>query len=275
MQKLKKILTVLALLAVLLPVFLSIGIKAQSVTQGYGSDQTLQRGMIVALKKDDLRKVEAVNSDQFDRVLGVVVSQNDSSVYVNRDNEKIYVATTGRYSILVSNQNGKIAKSDYIAVSSVSGIGMKATSSNPTVVGTAMEDFSGSNNQLMGTATVKDSSGKENQLRLGYVLVNINIGRNPLLKTDNTLPGILRKASEMIAGKPVSSTRVYISLAVLVICTIISGSLIYSAVRSSMIAIGRNPLSKRSIVRGLFQVVLICLMVFSVGLFGVYLLLRL
>ena len=55
----------------------------------------------------------------------------------------------------------------------------------------------------------------------------------------------------------------------------IAGSLIYSAVRSSLIAIGRNPLSKKSIIRGLFQVVIIGLMVFLSGIFGVYLLLRL
>ena len=74
----------------------------------------------------------------------------------------------------------------------------------------------------------------------------------------------LRRASELIAGKPVNPVRVYLSLVILAMAALISGSLIYSAVRSALIAIGRNPLSKKSIIRGLFQVVLIGLMVFLI-----------
>ena len=85
----------------------------------------------------------------------------------------------------------------------------------------------------------------------------------------------LRRASEAIAGKPVSPARVYISIIVLLAAAAIAGSLIYSAVRSSVIAIGRNPLSKRSIIRGLFQVVIIGILVFLSGVFGVYLILNL
>jgi hypothetical protein len=251
-------------------------VNAQSVTQGYAADEVLQKGMIVGLENDDLKKVEPINQEQYDRMHGVVVAQNDSAIYVNREGEKIYVATSGRYSVLVSDQNGVIESGDYITISSISGIGMKATKSNPIVLGPALEGFNGEDsNQVASVATIKDSNGEDYKINLGYVLVDINIAKNPLLETDNTLPGILRKASEMIAGKPVSSTRVYISLGVLAICTVISGSLIYSAVRSSMVAIGRNPLGKRSITKGLFQVVIICLMVFLVGVFGVYLLLRL
>jgi len=110
---------------------------------------------------------------------------------------------------------------------------------------------------------------------LGQVLVDISIGKNPMLKNDDNLPGFLQHASSLMVGKPVSPARVYISLLLLAVTTSISGSLIYSAVRSSLIAIGRNPLSKKSITRGLFQVVMISLMVFFGGIFGVYLLLKL
>ena len=48
-------------------------ILAQSVTQGYGADTLLKRGMIVGLKEDDLRKVETINADQFERLHGVVI----------------------------------------------------------------------------------------------------------------------------------------------------------------------------------------------------------
>jgi hypothetical protein len=186
------------------------------------------------------------------------------------------VANSGRFTVLVSDQNGSVNIGDYITVSAVSGIGMKAGNVDPIILGKAIESFdAGDTNQVVNTVTVKDSKNQEQQLRIGQVLVDIGIGKNPLLKIDDSLPSILRRASELVAGKPVSAIRVYMALAVLAVSSLVAGSLIYSAVRSSLIAIGRNPLSKKSIIRGLFQVVIIGLSVFLSGVFGVYLLLKL
>jgi hypothetical protein len=247
-----------------------------TVTQGYGADMLLQRGMIVGLKKDDPRKVEPINSDDFDRIHGVVIGANESAVLLGRDDEKVYVASGGRFPTLVSSQNGTINIGDYVAVSSVKGIGMRAGDIEPVILGKAIESFDASNKDNVKSAvTVKDSSGQEKQLAVGIVMVDVSIGKNPMLKSNNDLPTALRRASELVAGKPVSPIRVYMSLAILIVATAISGSLIYSAVRSSITAIGRNPLSKKAIMRGLFQVVIIGLIVFISGIFGVYLLLKL
>lgn len=250
--------------------------RAQTVTQGYGADSVLQRGMIVGLKKDDLRKVEPINADQFDRIHGVVIGANDAAVLLGNDNEKVYVASGGRFSVLVNNQNGDINPGDFVALSAISGIGTKAGDHDPIVLGKAIEAFKSSDSaQVIGTAKVKNTNGKDEDIKIGRVLVDVSIGKNPLLKNDNTLPTALKRASEIIAGKAVSPVRVYLSLTILTMAALISGSLIYSAVRSSLIAIGRNPLSKKSIIRGLFQVVIIGLMIFLSGIFGVYLLLKL
>jgi hypothetical protein len=48
----------------------------------------------------------------------------------------------------------------------------------------------------------------------------------------------------------------------------------YGGIRNGLISIGRNPLSKKSIVRGMIQVILTALTIFLLGIFGVYLLLR-
>lgn len=262
--------TLLALFCIAFPAV------AQTITQGYSSDTVLQRGMIVGLKKDDLRTVEPINGDQYERIHGIVVSANESAVLLGSDTEKVYVASGGRYPVMVSNQNGKINAGDYVAISSVSGIGMKAGDYDPVIVGKAIEAFNPDDSaQVIGTATVKNANGQDRQIKIGRVTVDVAVGKNPLLKDDNTLPTALKRASEMIAGKSVSPVRVYLSLVILGMAALISGSLIYSAVRSSLIAIGRNPLSKKSIIRGLFQVVIIGLMVFISGIFGVYLLLKL
>jgi hypothetical protein len=268
-----KILICLASITVLLAALPAL---AQNVTQAYSTDTVLRRGMIVGLNEENLRKVETVSSDQYERMHGVVVGSNDSALLLDSETETIYVATTGRFTVLVSDQNSNIAIGDYVTVSSVSGIGMKASSSDQIVLGRAIESFDGDDsNQVVSTATVKDAKNNEKQLRIGQILVGIDVSKNPLLKTDNSLPSILRKASELIAGHPVSSARVYIGLAVLAIASIISGSILYSAVRSGMIAVGRNPLGKKVIIKSLMQVVIISTIIFLSGVFGVYLLLKL
>jgi hypothetical protein len=265
----------LGIIAILVGVTLSANAEV-TVTQGYGSDVLLQRGMIVGLKEDDPRKVEPINSDAYDRIHGVVIGANESAVLLGSDSEKVYVASGGRFPALVSNENGNIAIGDYVAVSAIKGIGMKASDVDPVILGKAIEVFDASNqDNVRSSVTVKDSNGNERVLAIGIVTVDVSIGKNPSLRSDNDLPTALKRASELVAGKPVNPIRVYISLAVLITATAIAGSLIYSAVRSSITAIGRNPLSKKAIIRGLFQVVIIGLLVFLSGIFGVYLLLKL
>jgi multisubunit Na+/H+ antiporter MnhB subunit len=92
--------------------------------------------------------------------------------------------------------------------------------------------------------------------------------------TRPNLPNFLITAGQTVANRPVSESRVYISLVILGISAVIAGSMLYAGIRSSIISIGRNPLSKRSIIRSLIQVTLTSLIVFIIGLFAVYLLLR-
>lgn len=268
---------VLLILVTLVGTVLIGGVSyAQSVTQGYGADSALQTGMIVGLKKDDPLKVETVNSDQVDRVHGVVVGANDAAVLISSENQKVFVATSGRYPVLVSDQGGDIKIGDYITVSAMSGIGMKSNDHVPIVIGKSTEPFSSKDgNIIVGTAKIKDTNGKERVVNIARITVDLGVGRNPLQKTDETLPAALKRAGELIAGKPVSPVRVYIAILVLVVTAAIAGSLTYSAVRSGLIAIGRNPLGKKAIIKGMFQVVIIALMVFIAGIFGVYLLLKL
>jgi len=50
---------------------------------------------------------------------------------------------------------------------------------------------------------------------------------------------------------------------------------LYSGIRNALIAIGRNPLSKKSIFRGLLEIILTGFIILIIGLFAVYLLLKL
>lgn len=247
---------------------------AQSVTEGYASDEPLQRGMLVAVKKEDSKKVEAITSESLDRLKGVVIQPSDSPVTLSSENEKVFVATSGTYEVLISDQNGSIEPGDYISISPLAGIGMKASENQSLVLGRAVTAFKGEGDSIGSTP----ATGNDKKLvNFGRIQVNISINRNPLLKLpDNPkVPKLLEKISESIANKPLSPSRIYIATAVFFVAGLISGIMLYSGARSSLISIGRNPFSKKVILRGLVQVVILSLIVFIIGIFGVYLLLKL
>lgn len=266
-----------ALAGLLLLVILSIKhpLSAQTVTQGYGYDQPLQRGEIVQLKKSDPTKVEPVTQSTMEQMYGVTVGANDAPVTLSLDGTKVFVATNGHFDVLVSNQNGPISNGDYITVSAIDGVGMKSDTTEPIIVGRALAAFDGKTNAV-SSAQIKDSTGATRSVSMARIQVDINVARNPLLKaTEPNLPSVLKKASESIAGKPVNPAKVYISVVIFVVTTITSGVLLYGGVRSAIISIGRNPLSKKSIIKGMIQVILVGITIFLCGVFGVYLLLKL
>lgn len=246
---------------------------AQSVTQGYGADETLQRGMIVGVKEDDPAKVEPVNVEQIDRILGVVVDANDSPITLSGEEEEVYVATVGRYEVLVSDQNGAINPGDYVTVSSLNGIGMLATFNESQILGRAIEGFDGTNG-VISNSELADSAGNTRPVKIGRVPVDIGISQNPIAKSAAVTPEWLGKIGQAIAGKSLSPARIYISAGVFLIGAFIAGAVLYAGIRSSIIAIGRNPLSKKSILRGLLQVIFTSIIIFVIAVVGVYLLLK-
>jgi hypothetical protein len=231
--------------------------------------------MLVQLKKGDPSKVEAVAQSGGEQLHGVVVSANDAPVTIAQEGNRTYVATVGKYEVLVSDQNGPVAVGDYVTISAIAGIGMKVDTTQPTVVGKAITAFDGKSG-ILSTTEVKDSAGATRKINIGRVSVDVGVGHNPLQKPSQpNVPQFLLKAAESIAGKQVSVGRIYTAVVVFIVSTIASSVLMYGGVRSGIISIGRNPLSKKSIVRGMLQVVLVGLTIFISGVFGVYLLLKL
>ncbi len=249
-------------------------LSAQSVAQGFNSDQALQRGMLVAVKLDDSSKVEALTADALERLRGVVIQPSDIPVTLSSEGQKIFVANSGTYDVLVSDQNGPIKSGDYISISSLEGIGMKADDTQRIILGQAVTGFE-AGSDIIGSSVLEGSNNKK--VNFGKVEVNIAINKNPIFKSPDTpkIPGILDKISQTVANKPVSPPKVYLATAIFAVASVISGIMLYSGAHSSLISLGRNPLSRKDILRGLVQVVLLSLIVFMTGLFGVYLLLKL
>ncbi|MBA3757470.1 hypothetical protein H0X09_01230 [Candidatus Saccharibacteria bacterium] len=242
-------------------------VYADTIVRAFNSKDSLQPGWVVAVDKDQANTVEAAPANDPSRIYGVVIDPSRAPVTLQPEQGlKVYVATSGSYQVLVTTQNGSINPGDYISISSTNGIAAKATSEQSYVLGQALEKFDGDNNVI--------SAGEEGDA-IGRVTVSIVPGKNPLVKSAVAVPAPLRRAGEAIAGKNVTPLRIYAALAVFTVTALIAVSILWIGVRSGMISIGRNPLSRHSIIQGLMQVVIVAVLVFAVGIFGVYLLLRL
>jgi len=238
---------------------------ADTIVRGFKAKGTLEPGIIVALKQKSSDTVESSPGNNASKIYGVVIDPALAPLTVHKTGEQVFVATGGSYPALVSTQNGSIQTGDYITISSISGIGTKAKD-EPTVLGRALEGFD-------GKAGAITTTGDGHQI--GRINVSIVPGKNPLVKDTVAIPAPLKRFGQAVAGKNISALRIYVALGIFVVTAIIALSVLVVGVRSSITAIGRNPLSKKYILRGLFQVVTVAFLVFIVGSFGVYLLLRL
>jgi hypothetical protein len=234
--------------------------------------------MIVQLKTKDTTTVIPVPYNEMSKMLGIVVPASTATITLTPDKvtqQQVLVATSGRFQVLISNQNGPIKVGDYITVSSIAGVGMKADENQTQVIGRAVSAFTGSAN-VLGTVKVKNTQGKESNVSLGMATVDMTISHNPLFnKPSDFVPGFLQNAANGVSNKPVSVARIYLSMTVMLVTAFLTGLLIFSGVRAGMVAVGRNPLSKKSIIRSLIQTVIAGLIIFIAGVFAVYLLLKL
>jgi hypothetical protein len=261
-----------------LPVFAASTYGGGSV-QGYAANAPLDKGTVVQLATEGTtQQVKLATQANLSGMFGVTVDRNQlllSSSNSALKNEA-FIAISGTYNVLVSNEAGSIAEGDYVTLSSIDGVTMKADDEVKSVLGRAVAAFDGKGVTL-GTTTLKDTAGNTlKTVTLGSVPVTINVQDNPNVKsTEVNVPPFLQRIGEAIAEKEVSAIRIYLSMAITAVSIIAAIAILASGVRSSIISIGRNPMSKKSIFRALLQIILTSLLILIIGLFAVYLLLKL
>lgn len=270
--------------AAFLAVFLPVGANADSLGGGsiqeYEADAPINIATVVQLKSKSGDTVQAATKQNLQNMFGVVVDKNKMQVIVSSGEKKneTFVASSGTYSTLVTTENGTINPGDYVTMSSIDGVAMKAGTKDEqsTVLGRAQGEFDGSK-LVIGKTVLKDTNGKDNkQVAIGSIPVTINIERNPVDKSTKVkAPDWLQQIGKAIAEKEVSAVRIYISLGIVTITLITALAVLYAGVRSSVISIGRNPMSKKSIIKALVQIIFTALIILVTGLFAVYLLLKL
>jgi hypothetical protein len=243
-----------------------------NLSQGYTSSGPIATGSLVALDQK-AGTVDAADTSNSDRLFGVVVAPGSASLSLGAGTgNQVQVVTTGSANVLVSTEGGKISIGDVIAVSSISGVGEKSPAGKHRIIGTAQTDFDGTSSGVT-KRTVKDSAGVSKEISISQIPIVIAVGDYTTNAggQDYQLPAWLQNFSNQVAGKPVAPIRIVTAGIILLITLVSVTVLLYAAVRNSIISIGRNPLSRTSVFRGLLIVVGIAMGLLAVASGAIYL----
>lgn len=224
---------------------------ASSIAQGFrygGTDQPVA-GMLVSAQADSPETVVPSSLDNADLLLGVV--GQGSTLEISDTESTIQVVRSGETIALVSDINGNIQTGDRITASPLEGVGMRATE-NVVVVGVAQRDL---DDVEVSEREIADNEGNLNTVRIGLLPIQIEtifyVGQ---ASGSSYVPTFLQGVADSVAGKQVSPARVIVAVILLLLLFISIVVLLYSATKSSIISIGRNPLSEKSVRKSLLQV---------------------
>jgi hypothetical protein len=263
-----------ALSIVILLIVLAVGTfsaRADSVSQAYIASSAVPIGSIVALENGSSTKIVLADSNSSNTLLGVAVSSEASLLSLNSAGGNVFVVSSGAATVLVSDINGSINQGDSLTVSPLLGIAMKATAPG-RIIGVASANFSSA--QATDHQQITDKNGKTTTVNIGSVSANIGLGNfqtQPTLN-GNAIISAVQAVATSTTGKSISATRALIALLVLLVAVVISVLILYTSVASSIRSIGRNPLSRHSILQSLIQVIVAVVVIMMSGFSIVYLL---
>ncbi|HET9412064.1 MAG TPA: hypothetical protein VFO38_04410 [Candidatus Saccharimonadales bacterium] len=259
--------------ALLLTIFftapISLAANDSSISQGFHTtDPAVAPGAMVSVKQGSTDNVELANQDNNERIIGVVGDKPLLSL--SEGGTSVQVVTSGITATFVSDINGDIKAGDKITASPIGGIGMKATSST-LVVGTAQEDLS---SVKTSARQITDTKGQSHTVNVGVIPMQINVTFYAAPEDASAfLPKFLQDFANGLAGKEVSPVRVIIAAIIMLLAFMSIAVLMYASVKSSIISIGRNPLSEVSVRKSLLQIGIIVLSILLLALITIYLIL--
>lgn len=239
-----------------------------ALAQSFQASGQLEIGTVVSLQQTKADTVVASNTDRVSQLVGVVA--NKPLIELSGGGTSASIVTSGVTQTLVSDINGEVKTGDKITASPINGVGMKATDPS-LVVGTAQGNLSDSKTT---SKSLTDRNGKSRTVHIGLIPVQVNVTfYSPSAGTQSYIPSFLQDAANSLAGKAVSPVRVLASLLLAILALVSVTILLYSSVRSSLISIGRNPLSENAIHKGLIEVGAIIIGILVLTFVAIYLIL--
>lgn len=229
---------------------------AAAITQGFYTKTALPAGTIVSLNKNP-GVVTATTRDNIDSMVGVVAS-NDAAVFSTAESsDQAQVATGGTVNTFVSNADGDIKVGDRITVNELSGVGVKVKN-NARVLGIAQGSLDARSPGAV-KQTLTDTKGGKHDVYISQVPVLIGITNYSAAAgragKSSFLPDAVESFAAIVAGKVVSPYSVLVAIIALVLAFTIAGIMLNGAIRGGIISIGRNPLARQAVYKGLFGVI--------------------
>ncbi len=267
----KHFLPVVGLFVALVTLAISVSsARADTISQSYTAQVAIPAGSLVSLQQGSSTQIVTADSSNTDNLLGVTVAAQASLVNLNPNNGNTLVVTSGNAAVLVSNINGDIAKGDSLTTSPIAGVAMKATAPGK-IVGIATGNFSAG--QASSRQNIVNKKGESSDVALGQVSANVMVGnyQNQPTLSGNGVISAVQAVATSTTGKSISTARALLALLVLLIAVVISVLILYTAVASSIRSIGRNPLSRHSILQSLIQVIIAVVVIMLSGFSIVYL----
>ncbi len=238
-----------------------------SVSQSYTADDALPLGSLVSLKKDTADHVIPSLTSNAENLFGVVITEDGSLLTLkNPQGKQVQIATSGTVPVIVSDVNGVIKQNDHITASPIAGVGMKATA-NVRIIGIAQGDMKVTSE---GKQEYTDKDGHKQTVQLGQVPTLVNVSYFFKEPEKSVIPTAIQNVANSLAGRQVSTVPIIISGAIFLVTIIVVMSLIYSMIKSSIISIGRNPMSQAAVYRGIIQLSALVLAILSGGIISIY-----
>ncbi|HET6863591.1 MAG TPA: hypothetical protein VFH37_00075, partial [Candidatus Saccharimonadales bacterium] len=243
---------------------------ATLVSQSFAADSSLPAGSIVSLQKGYSDRVTAATTANNSDLFGVVVNPDSSQLSISSaQTNQVSVAQSGLEQVLVSDINGQISPGDSITGSPISGVGMVATQNSKTI-GVAQDSFPNSTAQK---TTYKDNKGQQHTVQLGQIPVLVSVAYFYKQPDKTIIPQALQNVANSLAGKKVSALPIIISAVIFIVTLVIVVSIVYSLIRSSIISVGRNPMSQSAVYRNVIQLSVLVIVILGVAVGSIYMVL--
>jgi hypothetical protein len=242
---------------------------ASSIAQGFQTtDPNIVSGALVSLKGHTPNTVELSTSTNVTQMIGVAGTK--SLIELSNGVSGVQIVTSGVTQALVSDINGTVNTGDKITASPIAGVGMRASAST-LIMGTAQANMSSIKTE---TRTVTDKDGKKKDFKIGAIPIQVDKVFYDVPSAQNSfLPPALQGFANGVAGHEVSAVRVLVASLLILFLFATVAILVYSAIRSSIISIGRNPLSENAVRKSLLEVGLTVVGILAFTVIVIYLIL--
>ncbi len=226
-------------------------ICASATSQSYNVlNNKSQPGMLMSLTANT-GVVEPATDKNASLLVGVI-STGDTAF--DAQPGQISVAGDGQVSTLVSTLGGDIRVGDRIAPSSLAGVGERVATSG-WIVGIAQGSLDATTAGAVAS-TITDNSGGKHQVYVASIPLAVHVtyyAAPGSAKPTTFIPEAVQTVADAIAGKHASVLGLVLSFLLLLVGILGAGLVVNGAVRASIAAIARQPLSKAPILRTMLK----------------------